>query len=123
MADAIGEGDEAAIVRAVVSKAKNGDVLAARLVLDRLWPAPKGRKVKFAMPSIADDPFASALIAHTTLISAVSEGDLTIDEAVALSQLLSLQLKMIETVQTERRLLLIEQQLGLSNNEGQNVGQ
>jgi len=111
IADAIDEKDGAEIVRAIVAKAKNGDTLAARLVLDRLWPAPKGRAVKFTMPPL-DDPTTSVLVAHTALMSAVSAGDLTIDEALALSQLLSLQLRMIETVQTERRLSAIEQQLG-----------
>src|ERR1700674_774967 len=54
MAEAVSEGDAVVIARAVVSKAKGGDMVAARLVLDRMWPAPKGRTVAFAAPATPD---------------------------------------------------------------------
>jgi hypothetical protein len=43
MAEALTDRDAIAIARTVVAKAKRGDMVAARLVLDRLWPAARGR--------------------------------------------------------------------------------
>src|SRR5271168_1986359 len=52
MAEALSDSDATDIVRAVVARAKRGDMVAARLVLDRLWPAPKGPTVRIAMPDV-----------------------------------------------------------------------
>jgi hypothetical protein len=113
MADALSEEDAVAITRAVVSKAKKGDMVAARLVLDRLWPAPKGRPISFPMPPTNDA--ASVLAAHAALLQSIGTGSLTVDEALAVSQALSLHLKMIESTELEQRLTKVEEQLAGSS--------
>ena len=47
------EGDAEEVVRAVVAAAKNGDMIAARIILERLLPPKKDRPVSFALPGIA----------------------------------------------------------------------
>jgi hypothetical protein len=49
--------------------------------------------------------------AHAAIIDGVSKGTITIDEGMAISQLLSAQLKAIEATETEARLRAIEQRL------------
>jgi len=109
MAEAVSEADAIAITRAVVSKAMAGDAVAARLVLDRLWPAPKGRQVSFPIPPTNDA--AGVLAAHAALLQSIGTGSLTIDEAVVVSQALSLHLKMIESTEVQQRLRIVEEQL------------
>ena len=44
------DGD--AVVKSVVAKAKEGDMQAARLVLDRILPPRKGRPVQLDLPTL-----------------------------------------------------------------------
>jgi hypothetical protein len=48
------------------TEAKGGDMAAARLVLDRIWPAARGRALKLDLPSVADAAGINA--AHTKLL-------------------------------------------------------
>ena len=52
MAERLMEDDAQNVVRAVIAAAKNGDMVAARLVLDRVLPARRGRPVQFTMPEL-----------------------------------------------------------------------
>jgi hypothetical protein len=115
MAAAISESDAVAITCAVVEKAKRGDMIAARLVLDRLWPAPKGGPISFAMPPMNDA--AGVLAAHAALLRSIGAGELAIDEGIADSQAISSHLKIVETIEIEQRLRTIEEQVA-STNEG-----
>ncbi len=46
--DAIGEAGAAEVLQAVVAAARGGDMRAASILLDRVWPARKGRAVETA---------------------------------------------------------------------------
>jgi hypothetical protein len=108
---ALTDADATAIQRAVIEKAKKGDMVAARIILDRISPAPRGRPISFPLPKAQDAP--GVLAAHAAMIDAVAKGTITIDEGTAISQLLSAQLKAIESTETDARLRAIEQQLAL----------
>jgi hypothetical protein len=43
------EGDAEEVVRSVVTAAKNGDMTAARIIIERLLPPKKDRPVSFAL--------------------------------------------------------------------------
>ncbi len=43
--------DGADVVRAVIERAKDGEVQAARIVLDRILPIRKGRAVEIDLPA------------------------------------------------------------------------
>src|SRR5665213_2685048 len=64
-----------AMVQKVVDAASNGDLAAARLVLSRIWSAPKTRPVQILLPQI-DTP-EDLLDAHAVVAEAVSDGRLT----------------------------------------------
>ncbi|MCK1496088.1 DUF5681 domain-containing protein [Bradyrhizobium sp. 188] len=108
----ISDADARAIQTTVVAKAKKGDMVATRIILDRIFPAPKGRLVSFELPLIADAD--GILKAHEAVLTAITRGILTIEEGGSISQVLSQHLKMVETAQIEMRLQEIEQQLAAS---------
>lgn len=99
--------DEAeAIVRSVVDAARNGDMVAAKLVLERLAPVRRGRPVTLDLPEVrtAEDVFA----AMSATISAMADGDITPEEAAVVAGVLDTKRKTIETLEIERRLEALE---------------
>ena len=93
----------------MVKRAVDGDVGAARLILDRIAPVRRGRTVRLKLPDIVDA--ASVMAAQAVLVSAVAAGQLTAEEAEPLSSMLSAYLKTVETVDIDRRLRDIENKM------------
>jgi hypothetical protein len=79
------EGDAEEVVRSVVTAAKNGDMTAARIIVERLLPPKKDRPVSFALPCIASA--GDAAKAMGALLAAVAAGNLTPSEAGELSKI------------------------------------
>ena len=104
--DAIGaEGAERVLGR-VVAMAEQGDMAAARIVLDRCWPIRRGRPARFPLPpleSLADVPRATAAIA-----AAVAAGELTSDEAAGLAGVLAAHVRAAEAADLEARIAALE---------------
>ena len=101
--DALAEGEASEVLRATVERAKAGDVTAAALILSRVWPARKGRPVRFALPpleSLADVPRATA--------ATVAAGELTSDEAAGLSGVLAAHVRATEAADLEARIAALE---------------
>jgi Family of unknown function (DUF5681) len=90
----------------MVKRAVDGDVGAARLILDRVAPIRRGQAVRFQLPDIVDA--ASVMAAQATLLSEVARGNLTPEEAESVSAMLSTYLKTVETVDIDRRLRELE---------------
>ena len=90
----------------VVKRAAEGDMVAARLILDRVVPIRRGRPVRWKLPKIGDA--ASVLSAQAALLREVAAGKLTPEEAESVSAMLSAYLKTIETVDIDRRLRELE---------------
>jgi hypothetical protein len=90
----------------VIERASKGDMVAARLVLERISPPRRGHPVHLKLPPIVDA--ASVMVAQALLVSAVAVGKLTADEAEPLSSMLAAYLKIVETVDIDRRLRELE---------------
>jgi hypothetical protein len=75
-----------AVVAAIIEAARAGDMAAARLVLDRVLPAPRDRYISFTLRPIAcaDD----ARKASADILAAVAKGQITPAEAEAVAKLL-----------------------------------
>jgi hypothetical protein len=100
------QDDAEDVVRAVLTAAKAGDMVAARLVLERILPLRRGRPVAFALPDVqaaADLPAALGAI-----VAAVASGILTPEEAAAVAAVLEAQRRAIETADLEARVAAIE---------------
>src|SRR5258708_36373408 len=62
------------VAKKMIEAAGEGDRVAARLVLNRIWSAPKGRSVPIDLPPI-ETP-ADLLEAHRLVVAAVAEGNI-----------------------------------------------
>ena len=78
------DDDAATITSKAIGLAKNGDLTALRLCLERIIPPRKDRPVNFDMPEIKTP--SDALVAATAIMCAVAGGDLTPSEAAELSK-------------------------------------
>lgn len=103
------EGELDAIVKRVIAAAKAGDMVAARLVVDKLIPAAKDRPVSINLPQITD--VATCNQAQAQITATVASGDLLPSEGEALAGLIEYQRRALETHDLSRRLEAIEQQL------------
>jgi hypothetical protein len=100
------EGQGSAIITKLIAKAKKGDIRAIEIVATRIWPARKSRQVQFKLPAIEN--VSDILSAHTAVISAVADGELTPDEGAILSTLLNNKRETITAVDFEQRLAALE---------------
>jgi hypothetical protein len=90
----------------VIKRASDGDMTAARLVLERIAPPRRGRPVHLKLPDIGDA--AGLMAAHAAVLRAVATGKLTPEEAEPFSAMLGAHLKAIETTDIDRRLRELE---------------
>jgi hypothetical protein len=102
MAD--GEADE--ILAKVVAKARGGDLKAAELVLARVWPARKGRRVSLDLPTV--DTAQDIAIAVSAVLEATKNGEITPDEAAVIASVLEIKRKALETLELEQRIEKLE---------------
>ena len=106
LAEKLMAADQAAVVKAVIERAKGGDMTAAKIILDRLAPVRKGRPVHLAFPPVKTAGDIAAAMASVT--SAMASGELTPDEASAVASVLELRRKTIETSELEARIRRLE---------------
>jgi hypothetical protein len=104
--EALLEGEAEELTRAVIEKAKAGDVTALRLCLERLAPARKDSPISLVFPSVrsaADTVDASAM-----LLEAVTGGEVSPGEAASVMALLVSHKTILETGDLERRVADLE---------------
>ena len=79
---------------------------ALRLCMERIVPAKKSRSVKLDLPDIksADD----VLAAQAVTFAALADGELMLDEATTISELLEKRRRTIESTDLEARLTALE---------------
>lgn len=105
------EGELDAIVKHIIKAAKMGDMVAARLVVDKLIPAAKDRPVRINLPQITDVTTCNAAQAQITAF--VASGDLLPSEGEALAGLVDHQRRALETTEFAKRLEAIEEKLNI----------
>ena len=102
LAEHLLEGDTEAIVRTMIERAKEGDMAAVRLCVDRICPRLTDRPAGFDLPPLAraaDAPLAMAAIAQ-----ALADGDLTAAEAADLGKFVASFVHAVEKADIEKRL-------------------
>lgn len=104
-------GDAEEVVRAVVEKAKTGDTTAAWIILDRLVPTRKGRPVPVDLPAVRAS--GDLLAAQRVLLQALAEGEVSTEEAAAVSSVVEGHRKMMETEELAIRLQRLEERMGV----------
>lgn len=95
------------IAQAVVDQAKSGDMAAARIVLDRLAPAPRDRRISLQLP--ADLNSAEKVSeAGFAVLKAVADGEITPQEGSVVAGILESRRRAIETQELEQRVAALE---------------
>ena len=103
------QSDAKSIVEAVLAAARNGDITAARIVLDRIAPARRDSPVRFDLPEIGSA--ADVASATGAVLSAVASGEITPGEGSALCGMLGSMRQAFETAELAERLVEVERRL------------
>jgi hypothetical protein len=90
----------------VVNAAKSGDMRAAEILLRRVWQERKGRPVAFDFPAI--ETTADVTKALSAVVASIASGELTPEEATAVSSVIETKRKAIETQELEKRVVALE---------------
>ena len=100
------EGQAEALTQTAISKALDGDSMALRLCMERIAPVPKDNPVSFALPQMNNALDASQ--AAGSVLTAVSEGNLTPIEATRVMGLIDSYRRTLELTEIENRLKVLE---------------
>jgi hypothetical protein len=101
------DGEGEALTRKAIELAKNGDLMAIKLCLDRICPPRKSRLINIDLPAV--DTGGGVSQAQAVVIQAVGEGKIALDEGQALSSILEARRKALETQDHEERLNKLEE--------------
>jgi hypothetical protein len=104
--EALLDGEAETITRKAIELAKDGDLAALRLCLDRIAPPRKDRPVLFELPPVSSA--ADAANAAAALLEAVAVGDFTPAEASELGKLIEAYFKALEATDFAERLDKLE---------------
>lgn len=100
------EGSLDRICRRIEEEAINGNMQAAKMVLERFLPPRKDRLIWLNLPEIKT--YEDVLSASTLIISAICKGEISPSEGEALSRTIDLHSKILETTDHECRLQTLE---------------
>src|SRR5690349_15811793 len=87
-AETLLDGETEALTRRCIELAKEGDMVAMRLCLERILPARKSRSVKIELP--ATDNAGGVVEAFSAVVAAVAAGDLALDEGSMVAGMLEM---------------------------------
>ena len=95
------------MTQTAVTKALEGDSVALRLCIERIAPAPKDQPVSFSLTKMHNALDASE--AAGSVLTAVSEGELTPIEATRVMGLIDSYRRTLELTEIEQRLQALEE--------------
>ena len=102
------DGEGEAITRTAIERAKAGDAVALRLVVERVLPRGRGRAVEIELPAM--EKAADLVEGCAAIIDAAAHGELTLGEAREFMALLDGQRKAIESQELAVRVELLEEE-------------
>lgn len=100
------DGEAEALTRKAVELAKEGDMAALRLCLERIAPARKDSPVRFHLPTV--NSAQDAAEAAAAILAAVSGGDVTPLEGATVMALLEQYRRALEASEFEARISALE---------------
>jgi hypothetical protein len=107
LAEALLDGEAEQITRKAIDLALAGDVVALRLVLERILPPRRDRPVLFVLPRLETAADASAGMAAIT--SAIASGGLTPSEGSDLAAVVERYIRVLEAAELEVRVRQLEE--------------
>ena len=104
--DALADDAAPAAMAKLAEAAAAGDMRAIEVLLSRVWPAQRSRRVALDLPPIKTA--ADLVVALGYVAAAMAAGDITPDEAQAVAAVLESKRRAIETVDLEARIIALE---------------
>jgi hypothetical protein len=101
--EALREGEDATLARIVIDKALAGDAVAARFLLERLEPKPRGRPIHLDIPE-GLSPAGEVVATFNAALRAMAAGEITPDEAVSVARFLEGRMRVLKAWQLEQKL-------------------
>jgi len=97
--EALNEGEDRAAAHLVIDKALEGNLVAARFIVDRLMPRPRGREIEIELP---DGAGAGDIVAgYDATVQAMMDGEITPDEALTVTRVLDGRLRALKAASRE----------------------
>jgi hypothetical protein len=106
LAERLMQDDAESIVNAVITAARNGDMTAARIILDRIAPARRDRPIQINIGEVKSA--SDSLHALGSIITAMAAGDISPEEAAGLAAPIEKLMRAIELVDLEARIVALE---------------
>ena len=106
-AEALLEGEAEKLTRKCIELAMDGDTVALRLCLERIYPARKDRPVTFPLPPITSPRDAADIAA--AVAEAVAAGHLTPSEAAEIGKVIEIYVKAYQTAELNDRVARVEE--------------
>jgi hypothetical protein len=108
-AEVLLEGQAEAITQKAIEAALNGDMLAARLCMDRFLPPRRDRHVQFDAPALQRPE--DAMQAIGAIVNGVAVGNLTVPEAAGMANIVANFIKAVEATDLQARIERLEELL------------
>jgi hypothetical protein len=105
--EALLDGQAEALTQKAIQMVLDGDAVALRLCLDRIYPPRKDRPVTFTLPPITSARDAADLMAAVT--KAVATGNITPSEATEIAKVIDAYVKAYQTAELDERVPRIQQ--------------
>ena len=100
------DGQATALTQKAIELALTGDLTALRICLDRILPPRKDRPVSFVLPAITGPNAAAA--AMSSILTAVSTGEVTPGEAAEVAKLIDSYVRAVEATELNDRITRLE---------------
>src|SRR5215469_5939291 len=101
--EALRDGEDAAVARIVIDKALAGDAVAARFLLERLEPKPRGRPIHLEIPE-GLSPAGEVVATFNAALRAMAAGEITPDEAINVARFLEGRMRVLKAWKLEQSL-------------------
>ncbi len=111
-AEALLEGSLEKICRRIEEEALDGNMHAAKMILERFLPPRKDRLIRIDLPEIKN--YTDVLSASNFVLLAVCKGEISPSEGEALSRAITLHAQILEASELEQRVQTIESKMKTS---------
>ena len=107
--DRLGEEKAEELFKAVLQQATDGKPQAANILMGRIWPTRRGRAVNLTLPRI--ESARDLVTAQAAVAEALSEGELTPQEAADVSTVLGQHGRMLELAAVQESLKRLDERV------------
>src|SRR5579859_5683387 len=114
--EALRDGEDTSVARIVIDKALAGDAVAARFLLERLEPKPRGRAIHLEIPE-GLSPAGEVVATFNAALRAMAAGEITPDEALSVARFLEGRARVLKAWKLEQSLTRWDQPLPIPGDD------